>query len=63
MSNPEISLAGLSLAETLEAVDRFITEHADHDERMRATIAATRAEAAAIIRASFCKSDGENRLQ
>ncbi len=59
MSNPEISLVGLSLAETLEAVDRFITEHAHRDERLRAMIAATRAKAAAIVRASFADGEGE----
>ncbi len=59
-TDPRLILAGMSLPEMLEAVDRFITEHADRDERMRTTIAATRAEAAAIIRASFADGDGES---
>ncbi len=50
----------MSLPDMLEAVDRFITEHADRDERMRATIGATRAKAAAIIRASFADGGGES---
>ncbi len=37
-------LAGMSLPEMLEAMDQLITKHADRDERMRANVAATRAQ-------------------
>ncbi len=58
-NGPTLILAGMSLREMLEVVDWFITEHADRDEKVLATIAATRAKAAVIIRASFADGGGE----